>query len=112
MPISGHSPGNLPALSPQILADVQADTRRSWAVNAPCTKFDPEIFYPPADHPAADARKVCADCTVQDQCLAYSVIADEPFGIWGGLDHRQRHALRRQLQRHGKLPSSAADSTA
>jgi WhiB family redox-sensing transcriptional regulator len=55
---------------------------------------------------------ICADCSVQDQCLAYSVIAEEPFGIWGGLDHRERHALHRQLQRRGELPPPVADSAA
>ena len=39
------------------------------------------------------ARKVCANCPVQMDCLEYAIAADE-WGIWGGLDRDQRRTLR------------------
>jgi transcription factor WhiB len=71
-----------------------------------------QLFFPPKDRPGDEARQLCAACPVQDQCLAYSLIADEPFGIWGGLETDERQALRRHLQRRGELPSPASDSAA
>jgi len=112
MPRSGHTPDSPQLLSPQMLAETRADTRRAWAAGALCASIDPELFFPPGDNPATEARQICAGCPVQCECLAYSVIADEPFGIWGGLDHNERRTLRRQLQRRGELPSPAPGGAA
>ena len=68
------------------------DTARGWTAQALCVGADPEAFFPPGDAPAAEARDICAACPVRGQCLAYAVTADERFGIWGGLDPRQRAA--------------------
>ena len=95
-------------LSPQLLQDARSDTARRWAARALCAGVDPEVFFPPGDDPAAKARGICGHVPVRGQCLAYAVTADEPFGIWGGLDPRQRHTLRRRLQRRGRPASSAA----
>ena len=51
-------------------------------------------------------------CPVRGQCLAYAVTADEPFGIWGGLDPHERENLRRQLQRRQPSADSHAGSAA
>ena len=59
---------------------------------------DPELFFPPGDDPAIEARHICATCPVRGQCLAYAVTADEPFGIWGGLDPHERQIMRRQIR--------------
>jgi WhiB family transcriptional regulator, redox-sensing transcriptional regulator len=95
-------------LSPQLLQDARSDTARGWAARALCVGFDPEAFFPPRDAPATEARAICAACPVRGQCLAYAVTADERFGIWGGLDPRQRHAVRRRLERRGSSASSGS----
>jgi WhiB family redox-sensing transcriptional regulator len=64
-----------------------------------CIGTDPEIFFPPSDKMTAEARTICGSCPVRRQCLAYAVTADEPFGIWGGLDPEERRSLRRRLKR-------------
>ena len=112
MPSPGHTPDTSQLLSPQMLADARADTKRMWAAGALCASVDPELFFPPHDDPATETRQICARCPVRGQCVAYSVIADEPFGIWGGFDRDERQALRRQLQRRGQLPPSPAGSAA
>lgn len=40
-----------------------------------------------------EARLVCAGCPVRQECLDYSIRADEPFGVWGGLDRWDRMHL-------------------
>jgi WhiB family redox-sensing transcriptional regulator len=112
MPSPDHLPEQPPPLSPQVVADAAADTKRAWSADALCASVDPELFFPPGDQPATEARQICAGCAVRGECLAYAVIADEPFGIWGGLGPQERHTLRRQLQRRGELPSPDAGSAA
>ena len=99
-------------LSPQLLQDARSDTARGWAARALCVGFDPEAFFPPGDAPATEARAICAACPVRGQCLAYAITADEPFGIWGGLDTRQRRTLRRRLERSGSSASSKTGTAA
>lgn len=42
------------------------------------------------------AKEICRSCSVRTQCLEYS-LHHEPLGVWGGLDERERHAMRRRL---------------
>ncbi len=97
-------------LSPRALAQGTMDIKRRWSVHALCRATDPEIFFPPNDSPATEARRICASCPVRRQCLAYAVAADEPFGIWGGLTTEERRNLRRQLRRHPTGPTDAGST--
>ena len=63
-------------LSPQLLQDARSDTARGWAARALCAGVDPEVFFPPSDDPAAEARDICMACAVRGECLAYAVTAD------------------------------------
>lgn len=82
-------------------------TRREWSVFGLCTATDPEIFFRLGDGQANQAREICTRCPVRAQCLSYAVAADEPYGIWGGLDTDERRLLRRRLKRRD-LPSATA----
>jgi hypothetical protein len=42
-------------------------------------------------------------------CLAYALYADERYGIWGGLDPRERQHLRRQ-QRTARAAGKRKDA--
>jgi WhiB family redox-sensing transcriptional regulator len=108
----GITPGAADLLSPQLLADATSDTRRRWSVHALCATSDPEIFFPPSESPAAEARQICAQCPVRRQCLAYAVTAGEPYGIWGGLGPDERRSLRRRLLRKDTATTSADGVTA
>lgn len=61
-----------------------------WQDDALCREVDPELFFPELSHPTTEAKRVCALCPVVDDCLAYALEADEPFGVWGGWSPRQR----------------------
>ena len=67
-----------------------------WAAHARCADVDPEIFFPPGDDPATEARQTCCQCPVRDDCLDYALDAGEQYGIWGGLDPAERRNLRRR----------------
>jgi WhiB family redox-sensing transcriptional regulator len=49
---------------------------------------------------AAQARALCRECPVRQMCLDYAM-ANEAFGIWGGLD-----AFERLEQRGAPLPDA------
>lgn len=108
MPHEATSPADEEQLSALLLAEVAADTRRSWSARGNCARTDPELFFPPRDGDAAEARTTCRACLVRLQCLAYAVVADEPYGIWGGLDPRERHNLQRRMRRAAETTDHTA----
>lgn len=84
----------------------------SWRFLAKCKDHDPELWFPPRDRdkykPIADkAKSICfgrdgkGECPVRLTCLLYAEENNEQHGIWGGLSHRERNALRRKAERHG-----------
>lgn len=73
--------------------------REPWMDDALCTQVDPEAFFPPKGGSNRDAKKLCAECPVRAECLAYALENDERFGIWGGLSPRDRRRLQRK--QHG-----------
>jgi hypothetical protein len=99
-------------LTSQLLAGAPADPTRKRAARALCVGADPDVLFPAADGPTGPAQTICGLCPVCGQCLAYAVIADEPFGIWGGLGPQDRQSLRRQLHQRGELPPPDSGSAA
>jgi len=57
---------------------------------------DPTIFF--SDDPGQarqalktrQARLVCAGCPVREVCQRYALDAQEPYGVWGGLNRHDR----------------------
>jgi WhiB family transcriptional regulator, redox-sensing transcriptional regulator len=73
-----------------------------WMLAAAC-RGRTDLFFAPDDSETraerkqreALAKEVCGICEVRVQCLTEALYADERFGIWGGLNERERRALRR-----------------
>jgi WhiB family redox-sensing transcriptional regulator len=40
------------------------------------------------------AKALCGRCPVMEICRKYAVTANEPYGIWGGLNPRERDRMR------------------
>lgn len=75
----------------------------SWQENAKCVGTDVEVFYLPYGARMADkrkriaeAKKVCAGCSVREQCLTYALDIQEPYGVWGGLSEEERRVILRR----------------
>lgn len=64
-----------------------------WTAFANCATADPEAFHPPKGGTTQPAKKVCAECTVREECLLYALEHGEKTGIWGGLSPRERKKL-------------------
>jgi hypothetical protein len=83
--------------------DVEA--AQSWMRSAACANVDAELFFPATSRqPATEAKQICAACPVQAECLEYSLVNEEEFGVWGGLTEKERRQLldERQHQHDGR----------
>lgn len=67
----------------------------AWQTDALCAETDPELFVPDKGGSTMEAKRVCASCTVREQCLEYALANNERTGIYGGLSPRQRLPLHR-----------------
>lgn len=82
-----------------------------WQRYGACRNMNNEAFF----HPDAErgyarsariaaAKAVCMGCPVLVQCRHHALIAEEPFGIWGGMDERER---REAIARRKRLFAAA-----
>lgn len=64
-----------------------------WHRKARCYKIDVD-FYPYEKDKAAEekAKRVCARCPVQEECLSWAIENGEQWGIWGGKTPEERKA--------------------
>jgi WhiB family transcriptional regulator, redox-sensing transcriptional regulator len=75
-----------------------------WRAASACLSADPELFFPipqgaVADRQVSDALRVCAGCTVRQQCLDFAMQTAEAHGIWGGTTPEERIRARRKAAR-------------
>ena len=87
---------------------------KEWMDRAKCLDAeDKDIFFPPRDKAlyksiADKAKATCfgkdgrPECPVRKQCLLYADAIDDQYGIFGGMSHRERSALKRKATRNGK----------
>jgi WhiB family transcriptional regulator, redox-sensing transcriptional regulator len=71
---------------------VRAFTER-WKRDARCRGADPAKWFPGAHESAAEAKRICAECPVQVDCLEYALANGEKFGIWAGTNKDDRRRI-------------------
>lgn len=71
-----------------------------WQLQGACRQADGELFFHPYGErePSRSRREraaqaVCAICPVLVRCRAYSLAAQEPYGVWGGLTETDRQQI-------------------
>lgn len=66
-----------------------------------CRGHDPELFFPLAEagpvgeRQVAQAKAVCHECPVLEQCRTFALV-NSVDGVWGGMSEAERRALRAQ----------------
>lgn len=73
-----------------------------WVESEACSRVDPELFFPEKGGGVREARKICAECPVRIECLAYAIAHDERFGFWGGTSERERRRLNPRRPGRGR----------
>lgn len=71
----------------------------SWRQRAACRGVDPDVFYPPSDEEAEEAKSICRVCPVREACLEYALANRERDGVWGGATERERRRIVRQRRK-------------
>ena len=71
-----------------------------WQYKGACRGVDPDLFFHPEGERGAarrrraeNAKQFCMRCPVLELCRERSLMAREPFGVWGGLSEDERHAM-------------------
>lgn len=92
--------------------DYTPDESTSWRKGALCANWGFEVpdMYPNELHHEAvrEAKRFCQMCPVRSECLAEALDRSERYGIWGGMDFRERSALRRSKIRPSRAASVVA----
>lgn len=74
-----------------------------WQELANCKDEDPELFFPSLGENSLKAKKICAECDVQDECLDFSidVISGtvQNHGVWGGKSEVERRRIKQERYR-------------
>ncbi len=68
-----------------------------WYDRANCLGCDPNLFFPApqgGNVEVEQAKKVCAGCTVADECLEANLM--EHHGVYGGTSEPDRRRIRRE----------------
>lgn len=68
-----------------------------------CNESVASLFFAPYKEPANQrstrvrlAKEVCAACPVIEECAEYAIEAQEEYGVWGGMNEKERNAFRRR----------------
>lgn len=72
-----------------------------WRTLSECRDSDPNLFFPvgstgPAVEQIAAAKKICASCAVNEECLQYALETNQEAGVWGGYAEDERRRLRKR----------------
>jgi WhiB family redox-sensing transcriptional regulator len=73
--------------------------------NLPCHTGDPDLFFAERPEQLEQAKALCVDCPIREQCLAAALDRGEPWGVWGGeiFDHGVVIARKRPRGRPRKI---------
>lgn len=78
----------------------RTDEPNEWMLDALCAQIGGDSFFPgETNDNYRTARRICGQCDVAEQCLAY-IMRTEPAGdrngFFAGLTANQRHELAQQ----------------
>lgn len=65
----------------------------NWRDEALCLEIGGDPFFPEKGEPIADVKRVCQGCPVRAECLEYSIVTNQRYGVWGGVSERNRRKL-------------------
>lgn len=76
----------------------------NWREQAACAGMDTEEFFPlgssgPARAQTNQAKQVCAECPVAQQCLEFALSNAIDYGVFGGMSADERRRLGRDEPR-------------
>lgn len=77
--------------------EIEIEDLTSWREAAACAESEIDFFPTPEDVKGiSEAKAVCANCPVADECLTFSLETRQAEGIWGGHTPKERQKIRRK----------------
>ena len=73
--------------------------RPAWQKHGSCVDLPSEMFFPERGGDGREAKAVCKECSVKEECLEFALGHAIIFGIWGGTSERQRIKIKRERRR-------------
>ncbi|HQV57374.1 MAG TPA: WhiB family transcriptional regulator [Ilumatobacteraceae bacterium] len=70
-----------------------------WRELGACRGLEPSVFYPDEGDDAAEAKEICAGCSVRVACLEYALATREIFFMETGATEKERRRMIRQRRR-------------
>lgn len=79
---------------------LESSSQREWRKEAACKDTDPDLFFPigttgPAIEQIENAKAICRQCDVQQECLEFALSTNQDSGIWGGTSEEERRKIRK-----------------
>ena len=75
------------------------EAEQTWMADGSCRHYPPAAFFPSDGVGVDAARKICAECPVEAECLEYALVQRIDHGVWGGCSERERRRiLKRRRQ--------------
>lgn len=71
------------------LKNPEADS--SWRERAACRSKGVKDFF--GSGPTRKSRSMCSICVVKQQCLQFALDNEITYGIWGGVDSKERRTM-------------------
>ena len=70
--------------------------RPDWQAEAACAGMGTTLFFGERgdSRPVAEAKAICARCTVTDRCLQWAIDTGSRIGVFGGLTPRERQGMK------------------
>lgn len=69
-----------------------------WRQDAKCRDLkEGEMIPPRAEQQEYIAKAICTNCPTAVECLYYSLVLKEEFGVWGGTTERDRKAIHKAI---------------
>ena len=72
-----------------------------WRDLAACRDSEPNLFFPVGTTGTAlelidEAKVICTECSVREECLMYALETNQEAGVWGGYAEDERRRLRKR----------------
>jgi WhiB family transcriptional regulator, redox-sensing transcriptional regulator len=97
-------------MSPQAAELEELVRRPAWQARAACRGTSLDVFFPEKKGDYAQAKAMCAECPVCQECLVAAIADPGIAGCWGGTSRRERARLPRpqESERPARLLTAVA----
>ncbi len=85
---------------------VESEETLEWQEDSACRQYDNVLFFGEDGESELEkqaresrAKAVCRSCPVLEPCLEFAMETNQKYGIWGGLNDKERASLKRRRAR-------------